>query len=245
MLAFGGMTLVERHFYLRCLGTIVHDRPAAVLFEASTAYELDPISTIWTNRKSTRMVDMMDWRSALESLRWIVWQGRDHTNWVTDFLGLLARHYLSFDAVSGAVPFEDMPAVDHTFALPGKASYFTPELYRERSATPALPEEAWSKFAWGRRQLDRMARTAAAAGARVTGVYGMPVLGHAERSYWERLCTDNRLCVVPDAGVMEELGPYEQWYDAQHLSAEGRRRFTLWFAARLAQQIKADDGLAP
>src|SRR3954447_16237850 len=100
-LAFGGMIKTERHFYLREIGRLVRTRPAAVFFETSAEYDWRPFYSLARNARTTRAVAMMDWRSAVEALWWLLgysWDSR-----FSELRDPLVRHYLSMSAVVGAV----------------------------------------------------------------------------------------------------------------------------------------------
>ena len=235
ILAFGGMAPIEQHFYLRSYRALGLKVPDAVLFEVAPTWAFNPVWPIWQNRHSPRMVEMMDWRSTAEALRWTFSIGR--ADWALDILGLAARDYLGFSVLSARVPFAQVPPQDPTYPLAGQRPSFTQEAYESAKAGPAGPQGAWNELQLSRQQSERMARTAEETGSRLVGFYVVPFVGVRDADQ-ARLCPEHRFCLVPDDALMEELDRYELWYDASHVQAEGRRRFTIWFAGRIADQLR-------
>lgn len=234
LLAFGGMVPSERHFYLRQMRRFVHVAPAAVFLEFSSGYDLSPIANLTPNLRSARIVDMMDFTSLTEVLRWAATNG-ESMQVSSGLLGAFVRRYLNLGAIKDSVPFQTVTAQDPSYPLVKPASYFTEELYTKLSALAPLPEGIWKRFDWSLWQRARMVSTI---GAAKVGYYGMPQLGGIEPYYWKWFCESRPNCIAPSADLMGELQHYPLWYDGLHLRAEGREIFTRWLADRVAKILK-------
>jgi hypothetical protein len=239
-LAAGGMTPVERHAHLRALKDRHVAAPSLALFELSTAYDFYPVFGLWSSRYTVRIIDIMDWPSAIEVARWLR-DDRGSRVWTSDLVRLFVRHYMSLGRVADAVPIDSIEPWELFGPLAGHSSYYTESVHQKWWVSP--PRADFDAFLhalpWSRWQAGRMAETVKEHGAAKVGFYAMPIPGGTERAYWAKACDGREFCIVPDEALMSRLEPYGMWFDGQHLSDTGRELYTAWLAERLADHLLA------
>jgi hypothetical protein len=244
-LAVGGLSHLERLYYLREYLARAKRTPQLVLFEIAGGYDSGPLFQLDQMRFSDRMVAMMDGSSAWWALRWLV--GRDAGD-LTNRIVLIGEVFAHLGLHSGHLGFlwnstqADQPSGHDPLALPTKVEHFTDndvarlvdQAAQTRELRPDWPQTVPTQ--WFRTFLEAEISLLRRHGVGRFAFYSVPTMQGANAAYARRFCAamPDFACIVGEdpqllAGLQKDI----DWYDFDHLHGEGRRLFTQWLAGHL------------
>ena len=244
-LAVGGLSHLERLYYLKEYLARAKRIPRLVLFEIAGGYDSGPLFQLHQMRFSDRMVAVMDGSSAWWAFRWLF--GGDAGDLTTRVvlsgevlahLGLHATH-LGFLWNSTRA---DQPSGQDPLALPTKVQHFADDevaqLVDRAAATRDLRPD-WPQTVptdWLRTFLEAEISLLRRRGVGQFAFYSVPTMQGANAAYARRFCAamPNFACIVgEDPQLLAGLQRDVDWYDFDHLHGEGRRLYTRWLGHRL------------
>jgi hypothetical protein len=247
-LAMGGLSHLERMYYLKQYFAHTKRTPQLVLFEIAGGYDNGPLFQLEQMRFSDRMIAMMDGSSALWAFRWL---------FSTDVDGLTSRMVIAGEILAhlglhiGHVGFlwnstrGDQPSGYDPHALPPKVQHFTDDevarLVDQAAKTQDLRTD-WPPNVptnWMRAFLKAEISILRRRGVERFAFYSVPTMQGANAAYAHRFCAaiSNFTCIVgEDPQLLAGLQRDVDWYDFDHLHGEGRRLFTRWLGDRLLAQ---------
>jgi hypothetical protein len=240
LLASGGLSPIERMFYLREVLARTTSRPRAVLFEISPYYDLDPLRLFRQNRFTDRMIGMMDRASAGESLDWI-WSNtamtlRERLRASLDIVEHAALRIVGGGFVHGSETYENVFPETPSIApqrekMPASelASRIEAAIQGDR-AVPATDEGAsrWAAEFYAN-HIAELRRV----GIDRFGFYAVPTLSYADRTYSASFCSREQVhpCAsMADEKFLRTLDRPEHWFDVTHLNGDGREMNSRWLA---------------
>jgi hypothetical protein len=246
--AIGGLSHLERLYYLREYLAHAKRMPQLVLFEIAGGYDSGPLFQLQQMRFSDRMIAMMDGSSAWWALRWLLSE---------DAGGLTTRIVLAGEVLAhlglhiGHVGFlwnstrAGQPGSYDPRELPLKVQHFTDDevahLVDQAAQTRDLRAD-WPQnvpTSWMRAFLEAEMSSLHRHGVDRFAFYSVPSMQGANIAYARRFCAamSSFTCIVgEDPQLLAGLQQDVDWYDFDHLNGEGRRLYTRWLGDRLSAQ---------
>lgn len=249
-LGFGGLSVPERLYYLRSYLAQAKHRPAAVLFETSVYYELQPLRQLEQNRFTEREIAAMDAGNFRLSLDWVFGPESapsSRLRLVADLAGHFAMHLLHIGFLPNSVRSTELAPRSYA-GSPPKTQHFPDaeiaadlaEGQSDQALSLPLPDGASIPAAipsrWMRGVIDEQAALLKAAGITRLGFFGPPSRFPDEPIYVRQFCramTAYPCISADDPALIAALGHDEDWLDQTHLQGPGRQLYTEWLAARL------------
>jgi len=245
-LGFGGLSIPERLYYVRRYLAAARHKPAAVLFEVSAYYDLQPLKQLEQNPFSRREIAAMDTDNLRLSLDWLFGPEGASSNRLTltaALLGQFALRSLHVGALPGSVRQDALTGNDYRGAPPKTAHYPDAEIAADLAAgqngqvlSPAVPVPAAIPTRWTRQAIAEELDLFRAAGISRFGFYAPPSRYADEPIYARQFCramTEFPCIPAEDPDLITSLGHDEDWLDLTHLQGPGRQLYTGWLAARL------------
>ena len=247
-LAIGGLSHLERLYYLKEYLAHAKRMPQLVLFEIAGGYDNGPLFQLQQMSFSDRMVAMMDGSSAWWAFRWL---------FSMDGSGLPTRIVLAGKILAhlslhvGHIGFlwnstrAHHPSGYDPRALPPKVQHFTDDevaRFVEQAAETRDLRADWPQSVptnWMRAFLQAEMSTLHRHGVDRFAFYSVPSMQGANAAYARRFCAAmaNFACIVgEDPQLLAGLQRDMDWYDFDHLHGEGRRLYTQWLGDRLLAQ---------
>ncbi len=242
-LGYGGMSSLERLYYLRRL-IDAGFHPQWVLFEISAYYDNDPLLQFRHNLYSANMIQCMDLTTALLSLRWVVStdpQGlADRLSDAYHVLTHLLLHEVHVGFFQQAEPWSQIRG-DSISYIPRPSPLLTRSGIARRidaaqqamakPLPPAVAPSSWALTVY--RDLQGSLR---GSGVANTLFYAVPTLVPKEIRYDRAFCGE-RDCIYPDRpSIFAALNSVGDWLDYSHLYGPGREMTTDWLAAGIIKR---------
>lgn len=244
-LAVGGLSHLERLYYLKEYLARAKRTPQLVLFEVAGGYDSGPLYQLDQMRFSDRMIAAMDGSTAWWALRWLY--GRDAGALTTrivlagEVFAHLSLHLGHLGFLWNSTP-SGQPSGNDPLALPQKVQQFTDDevarLVDQAAQTQDLRAD-WPQTVpteWMRAFLAAEISLLRQHGVGRFAFYSVPTMQGANVAYARRFCAamSEFACIVGEdprllAGLQRDL----DWYDFDHLHGEGRRLYTRWLGRRL------------
>ena len=244
-LAMGGLSHLERLYYLKEYLARAKRLPQLVLFEIAGGYDSGPLFQLHQMRFSDRMIAVMDGSSAWWASRWLF--GRDAGD-LTTRLVLIGEVVAHLGLHAGHLGFlwnstrPDQPSGYDPRALPPKVEHFTDDevarLVDQAAQTRDLRAD-WPQTVptdWMRAFLEAEISILRRYGVGRFAFYSVPSMQGANAAYARRFCAamPDFACIVgEDPQLLAGLQLDIDWYDFDHLHGEGRRLYTRWLGGRL------------
>jgi hypothetical protein len=236
--AWGGLSPLERLYYLKFILSYSEHSPAAVIFEVSQYYDLMPLLQFENNLLTNRMIEMMDWRTALFALRWVYYDSPSNLKGKVSLSWSIIRHCIDRYTLAGqAQKLEPFKAV-----LPDKFEYMPPkgadiaqaEIDRRvANGIKALNSSETTKVAnWDRSIYPEMISELKKHGVSRFGFYALPTPQWPELLYVKSFCMQRpgAVCILPNPELLRRLQAKSNWMDYSHLFGDGRQTTSVWFA---------------
>ena len=247
-LATGGLSHLERLYYLKEYLAGAKRMPQLVLFEIAGGYDNGPLFQLQQMRFSDHMVAMMDGATAWWAFRWLL--GEDVPGSTTrmllagEILAHLGLHICHVGFLWNSTR-ADHPGNYDPRALPPKVQHFTDDevaRFVDRAARTRDLRADWPQTVptnWMRALLEAEMSILREHGIERFGFYSVPSMQGDNVAYARRFCAamPNFICIVgEDPQLLAGLQRDMDWYDFDHLHGEGRRLYTRWLGDRLLAQ---------
>jgi hypothetical protein len=247
-LAIGGLSHLERLYYLKDYLAHAKRMPQLVLFEIAGGYDNGPLFQLQQMLFSDRMVAMMDGATAWWAFRWLF--SKDASGLTTrivlggEILAHLALHVCHVGFLWNSTRADQLGDYDPR-VLPPKVRHFTDDevaLFVDQAAQTRDLRADWPQTVptnWMRAFLEAEMSSLRGHGIERFAFYSVPSMQGANAAYARRFCAamPNVTCIVgEDPQLLAGLQRDMDWYDFDHLHGEGRRLYTRWLGDRLLAQ---------
>lgn len=254
--AWGGLSPLERLYYLKFVLQYSGVTPTVVMFEVSQYYDTMPLLQFENNLYTDRMIEMMDWRNTIFALRWIYYEAPLSFEGKIS-LGLsVVQHCIDRYTLAGQV--RNL----RTFRRvgPNSMEYMPPKTVKTSQveidkridmAIEALSSnEIISIASWEHSVYPEMISEFEKAGVPRFGFYALPTPQYNELTYARSFCAKRRgaPCILPNPDLLRQLQSENNWLDYSHLFGPGRRIDSVWFASEIVKflpQVRGADASIP
>lgn len=242
-LGYGGMSSLERLYYLRRLMDAGF-HPQWVLFEITAYYDNDPLLQFRHNLYSGTMIQCMDLTTALLSLRWVAsTDPQPLADRLSDAYHVLTHLLLHEVHVGFFQQAESWSKVrgDSASHIPPPSPLLTGsgiaqriDAVQQAMVNPLPPAAAPSS--WALTVYRNLQGTLRGSGVANTLFYAVPTLVPNEIRYDRAFCGE-RDCIYPDhPAIFAALNSVSDWLDYSHLYGPGRELTTDWLAAGIIKR---------